>query len=175
MTKTRAKKDISLKKRQDKNALLKRASKNRKLHRKYASSFIVYQNSEGEILHFKSSNELKAYKKKSLKVKQGSVIYPTNHSEFEIQAYIYKELLLMKVDVRGEVRAKNTAGRINILDLVIFQNNEPVMIIEVKKDTTKETTIQKQEYGTFGIPMRFILGMKQAQDYIKRVRSKITV
>jgi type I site-specific restriction-modification system R (restriction) subunit len=81
----------------------------------------------------------------------------------------------MKVDVRGEVRAKNTAGRINILDLVIFQNNEPVMIIEVKKDTTKETTIQKKEYGTFSIPMRFILGMKQAQDYIKRVRSKITV
>ena len=105
---------------------------------------------------------------------KGLVLYPTAYSEFEIQSYLYSELIKLGVDVRGEVRAKNVSGSNNRMDLVIFKKKIPVMIIEVKKSRQSSILAQKIEYGRFNIPMRFILGMDSAKAYIKKVRNRIT-
>jgi len=171
---TKPRKTERLKERQKKNRLKSQNMKNSKLQRKYSESFIAYKNAEGSVIHFKTRLEFIVYKEKmkktgvsELNLMKGLILYPKTFSEFEIQAYVYNSLIQIGVDVRAEVRAKNSSGRINILDLVIFKDKAPVMILEIKKNRTQNISEQKIEYGNYGIPMRFIMGMKSAEEYIR--------
>ena len=68
--------------------------------------------------------------------------YKEKNSEFEIQAYVYNQLLKLGYNVRGSVpnARKRDRGDIPrmIFDLVIFnEKEEPMEIIEVKDCMSK--------------------------------------
>lgn len=111
--------------------------------------------------------------------------YPVDHSEFEIQAYLYFELRRLGYDARGEVNAKGSC-----FDLVVFDSaKQPVRIIEVKKRQKNKadiphanlrmqdrvrvkTQLQLNRYDRFGILVDCISGMKAAMKYMGKVEER---
>lgn len=105
--------------------------------------------------------------------------YPRRQSEFEIQAYLFSELKAMGLDVRGEVRA----GRESRFDLVVFEERVPKIIVEVKtrklpknpttfraKERTRRREEQLSRYDKYGLPVHLIEGMRQAGEFIQRMK-----
>jgi len=178
MTRSRRQKFLANEVRANKNRLKKEADRRKKQHRRnMLGGEITYTNARGAVISFKNLGEYVRYKEKmkedgisELNLTHGKILVPTKPSHFEIQAYVYSSLLQMGVDVRGEVRAKNKAGKASGLDLVIFEGYKPVMILEIKKSKRNRIDDQKEEYTKFGVPLRFIMGMKSAEAYIEKVR-----
>ena len=91
-------------------------------------------------------------------------------SEFEVQAYIYQNLRANGYDVRGEVTTRQSSA---ILDLVVFDERTPVLIIEVKaalKLISARTRVSLAEldqeqadyYQSLGVPVQRVCGMAWA-------------
>jgi hypothetical protein len=93
----------------------------------------------------------------------GIVEYPEKHSEFEIQAHIYTKLKELGVDIRGEVLSTNNACR---CDLVIFEDQKPVLVLEVKK-MGKISDTQRAKYEKLGVRFLVVVGMSGANYFIK--------
>ncbi len=104
--------------------------------------------------------------------------YPLEHTEFEIQAYLYVRLRDMGFNVRGEVRFSDKSevkGRRQCrFDIVIYdKHNKPIEIIEVKSAKNPErvnceTTRQAIKYKMFNMPLTYIINMEQAFVYLKQ-------
>jgi hypothetical protein len=106
--------------------------------------------------------------------------YPARCSEFEVQAYIYWTLKAKGYDVRGEVSSRLRAF---VLDLVVYVDRRPVLIIETKSRLGKKTggwgsegqrlaaddaegrRDQLAAYRTLGLPVVSVSGMEQAIAY----------
>lgn len=95
-----------------------------------------------------------------------------NPTEFEVQAFIFSELKKSSVDVRGEVSYKDYRTRkFYRFDLVIYKDNMPVEIVEVKANLVKhrngvENTRQAKKYRQFGVKVTFVYGMSDAAKFI---------
>jgi len=98
------------------------------------------------------------------------VLYPNSFSEFEVQAYLYSKLKRMGFDVRGEVSAVNIMGKGSRFDLVIFKKGKASKIIEVKKKREQRIQTQRVKYNRYGIGVHFVMGMEDAEKYIKDIR-----
>ena len=98
------------------------------------------------------------------------ILYPSDYSEFEVQAYLYSKLLRMGFDVRGEVSAVNVMGKGSRFDLVIFKKGKATKIIEVKKTREQRIHTQKVKYNRYGVGVHFVMGMEDAEKYIKDIR-----
>lgn len=94
-------------------------------------------------------------------------------TEFEIQAWLYAELLLLGFTVRGEACWRDRETRLQCrFDLVILDGQMPVEIIEVKDTVGRgqdrvEQTRQGQRYRHFGVPVTFVYGMDDAAEFLK--------
>lgn len=96
-------------------------------------------------------------------------------SEFEVQAHLYSGLKERGKEVRGEVkfpRAKGSKTRACRFDLVIYKAGVAVEIVEVKRAGKKhkngvERTRQGCVYPTFGVPVVFIYGIEDANEYLR--------
>lgn len=105
--------------------------------------------------------------------------YPKNASEFEIQAELYFGLRKLGFDARGEVPTSKCR-----FDLVVFDNKQPVLIIECKKpayvwrnkdvkwDARRRQEVRQQidKYRCFGVPVHVIGSMLEAKKYLCRCR-----
>lgn len=96
---------------------------------------------------------------------------PTVWTEFEVQAYLWSNLRQLEFNVRGEVKAVY-AGRQRVrFDLAVFEDGNLVGIIEVKARPRKhkngwENTRQGSRYKQYGVPIRLVYGMDQAQECV---------
>ena len=108
--------------------------------------------------------------------------YPRKQSEFEIQAYLFSELRGMGLDARGEVRA----GRESRFDIVVFEEKDPVLIIEVKtrrlprnpssprmREMSRRRAEQAHRYKQYLDNVVWIEGMRQAELFIQKKREEI--
>lgn len=104
---------------------------------------------------------------------QRRIPYPTAHSEFEVQAWLYAALRSAGRDVRGEVKTmyepKGRLGRAQFcrFDLVEYVNGDAIHIYEVKAAPVKhragvQATRQGVRYPQFGVPVTFVYGMDDA-------------
>lgn len=103
-------------------------------------------------------------------------------SEFEVQAFVFSELRKLGIDVRGEVIHKITnaggRGRVCRFDLVIFKNRTATAIVEIKGESStgkpgaNVNGRQLIRYREYGIPVFFVRGMEQAQDFIDRCKAR---
>ena len=113
-----------------------------------------------------------------------------DHSEFEVQANLFRALTELGLKVRGEltVRGKkkdsrtrrtremvlNPSGRWQCrFDLVIYDGEDPVHIVEIKgrRKTTYagvpyEQKSQEIRYRQFGLPVTFVYGMEGAREFL---------
>lgn len=97
-------------------------------------------------------------------------------TEFEVQAALFSSLRRIGLDVRGEVKwchtAKKGARRETCrFDLVIYRDDRPVRIVEVKAAPMKhkdgvENTRQGRRYRRFGVPVTFIYGASDAARFV---------
>lgn len=104
-----------------------------------------------------------------------TIYYPENRiSEFEIQAELYNELKQQGLNVRGEVKAKQSR-----LDIVVFnEQNKAVCIIEVKSQKKERATQRKykrvQKYeDLFKLPVLTCLNRKQINETVNKVKEII--
>lgn len=89
--------------------------------------------------------------------------YPKQYSEFEIQSALYQKLKSKNIDTRAEVQIGNSR-----FDLVVYQNKNPICIIEVKKLFTnkfrhkqnRKLNAQISKYQTFNIPVFTCIGIR---------------
>lgn len=105
-------------------------------------------------------------------------------SEFETQAYLFMKLRELGHEVRGEVRVsyvlRNHRGTYNAqsqFDIVIYENGRASQIVEVKayrRETSGsiEHTRQAQRYRMFGLPVTFVFGMADAQQFIAEMEER---
>lgn len=98
------------------------------------------------------------------------ILYPNSTSEFEVQAYLYSKLKRMGFDVRGEVSATDIRGKGSRFDLVIFKKGKATRIIEVKKTREQRIYSQRLKYNRYGVGVHFVMGMDDAEKYIKDIR-----
>ena len=101
-------------------------------------------------------------------------------SEFEVQSFIYEQLRVMGYYVRAEVGTRCGSC---IFDIVVYVEENPVRVIEVKKNRGKpknrmsRKNIQKardaqiDRYGSFGVPVDLVCSMEEAKKYIDNLRS----
>lgn len=105
------------------------------------------------------------------------VTRPTQYSEFEIQAFVYIELLRGGFQVYGEskTRQKNENGRMEQcrFDISEFKDAALCGIIEIKSDYVNHKladgwlgTRQGRRYSSFGVPIALIYGMDQAIHFV---------
>lgn len=102
----------------------------------------------------------------------------SNPTEFEIQAYLFGELIRLGYHVRGEVATK--CGTC-VFDLVIYRDRVPIRIIEVKKcaaigctrkarrSEQRKRESQVDRYSAFGVPVDSVCNLSSAKDYIVQV------
>ena len=91
-------------------------------------------------------------------------------TEFEVQAYLYWELLKIGYTVRGEVGVHKGKAR---FDLAIYNPSDlryPIRIVEVKKRRGKAAQQSHRYYTDFGIPVDVIGGMKSAERYLAAIQ-----
>jgi len=98
-----------------------------------------------------------------------TIPYPKRQSEFEIQSHIFQHLLKLGYDVRGSLTSRRRFSR---LDLVIFEQHKPVLIIEVKKPGQYMTQTQRDKYETYGIPLEVVRSIREANSLVKRFSTK---
>ena len=108
--------------------------------------------------------------KPKVTVNKTPIIYPNEFSEFEVQAYLYSKLKRMGFDVRGEVSAPSVLGESSRFDIVIFKKKRADKILEVKRNRKESIHKQQVKYNKFGVKVNFIMGMEDAEKYIKNIR-----
>ena|SRR3990167_843488 len=93
-------------------------------------------------------------------------------NEFEVQAYLYSALKVLGHDIRGEVNwaDKKTFEHCRF-DLVIYEGGVAKEILEIKWGQVNhkngvENTRQGHRYRKFGIPVTFIYGMEDANNFL---------
>jgi len=97
---------------------------------------------------------------------------PTRETEFEVQAYIWNELRSLGINARGEVKSKFCGRAMVRFDVAVFDDKGVLSgIIECKRegktgDNWTETR-QGTRYAQFGVPIRLVSGMSQAQSLVK--------
>jgi hypothetical protein len=96
---------------------------------------------------------------------------PTNHTEFEVQAYVWNRLQSLGVNARGEVKTKYKDKTYVRFDIAVFDNGSLSHIIEIKRSVIKhktswEDTRQGQRYNEFGVPVTIIYGMEDAIRFV---------
>ena len=105
--------------------------------------------------------------------KRFAVPAPKLGSEFDVQAHLWSLLRASGFDVRGEVKARaqfDGAKKHHVtcrFDLVVYQDNEAVLIVEVKARPVRhkdgfEATRQGSRYPFFGVPVVVAYGMASA-------------
>lgn len=101
------------------------------------------------------------------------VAEPAQETEFEVQATLYSELRRLGFNVRGEVKTRFGERGQCRFDLAEFVDGKLVGVIEVKAApiTHKSAagwngTRQGRRYGTFGVPVRVVYGMRDAEQLI---------
>jgi hypothetical protein len=92
---------------------------------------------------------------------------PKQNSEFEVQAFLWSGLRGLGVNARGEVSVPYAKRQKVRFDIAVFESGVLVGIIEVKArpvnhKTSWEDTRQGKRYTTFGVPIRMVYGMDQA-------------
>ncbi len=106
------------------------------------------------------------------------VAEPKQATEFEIQATLYAALRDLGFTVRGEVRTPIEERGQCRFDLAEFVDGNLVGIIEVKAaPITHKTaagwngTRQGRRYGKFGVPVRVVYGIRDAEQLIAQAES----
>lgn len=104
------------------------------------------------------------------------VVEPKRPTEFEIQATLWVGLRALGINARGEVKTK-FAGRSQVrFDVAVFETGGLVGVLEIKREgkqlgTDWTTTRQGQRYGQFGVPVRLVRGMSDAEAAIEDARN----
>lgn len=102
-------------------------------------------------------------------------------SEFEIQSFLFEQLKRLGFHVRGEVTTKCGSC---VFDLVVFDDHQPIRVIEVKKGRRpsgfvskagKRMAMQKrndqlERYRLFGAQVDLVCSIEAAKQYIETVR-----
>jgi len=113
---------------------------------------------------------------------KSTVVYPNEPSESDIQFHVMYRLRNMGLDVHAEVFSRKKLGC--RLDLVVFVDKDARLIIECKKKKAKSihpkyrqreiTRCRKQseKYETLGLPIDWIIGMKEANEYIANFKAR---
>ena len=105
-----------------------------------------------------------------------SFVVPTrdgNPTEFEVHAELYSKLKSLGVDVRGEITFTDKKTNEHYrFDLVIYKNGIAIELLEIKAHATNhktnlESTRQATKYRRFGIPVTFIYGYDDANEYVE--------
>lgn len=101
------------------------------------------------------------------------VTEPKQATEFEVQATLYSALRELGFNVRGEVKTKYGDRGQCRFDLAEFVDGRLVGVIEVKAAAITHKTAagwngtrQGRRYGTFGVPVRVVYGMRDAEQLI---------
>jgi hypothetical protein len=99
--------------------------------------------------------------------------YPRQASEFEIQSTLYHALRQRGYDVRGEVLVQtqekigNAHKTIFRLDLVVFKDRAPFLIIEVKKKNRRNGIRQQMKnYSRVGVRVMPCVGEKEMNNVL---------
>jgi len=111
-----------------------------------------------------------------------AIPYPTQHSEFEVQAWLYMALREAGIDVRGEVKtmfapkSRGAKAQFCRFDLVVFTDGKATRVIEVKAadvrhKTGVDNTRQATRYRTYGVPVTFAYGMDGAEHVLREISS----
>ena len=102
-----------------------------------------------------------------------NIPYPAQHTEFEVQAWLYSALRAAGRDVRGEVKAefepkqRSRKATFCRFDLVEYDNGRALRIFEVTGDPGRHragvgATRHGPRYPQFGVPVTFVYGMSDA-------------
>lgn len=97
---------------------------------------------------------------------------PSCETEFEVQAYLWNELVKRGINARGEVKAQYQKKMYVRFDIAIFENGELKQIIEIKRNkkahkTCWEDTRQGFRYNEFGVPVTILYGMYDVNEFLK--------
>ena len=104
-----------------------------------------------------------------------SIEYPKKHSEAEVQAQLYLALQVRRIDARLQVVGRMGAGH-HILDVVVFSQNLPQVIIECKsyrrlyKSERLLKTRQLRKYRCWGLPVLVCCQMDEIPETVDRVQ-----
>ena len=90
--------------------------------------------------------------------KDAPVTYPDHDTHFEIQSFIYSSLK-NNFDIRGQIYSGFTT-----FDLVIFENKEPVMIINILREGEASESHK--------LPIRIITTMAEAKKLVTEFMTK---
>ena len=90
--------------------------------------------------------------------------YPTHDSHFEIQSFIYSSLKAY-FDIRGQV-----VSGWREFDLIIFNSNFPIMIIDIVKPS--EVPVNNLFGGYQKMPKRIIHNMEEAKELVEELMMK---
>lgn len=109
------------------------------------------------------------------------IAYPPVASEFEVQAFLYAGLRALGIDVRGEVQVHGLFGLRSAkaacrFDLVLFREEKPVLILEVKARRVShkngvEATRQGKRYTQFGVPTWMVYGIDEARQVLEAIKA----
>lgn len=99
---------------------------------------------------------------------------PAGKTEFEVQAYLWSELVKRGINARGEVKARYERRAYVRFDIAIFKDGELAQIIEIKKSRIKhktswEDTRQGKRYNAFEVPVTILYGMDDVNEYLKSI------
>jgi len=97
---------------------------------------------------------------------------PSDHTEFEVQAYVWNKLRSLGVNARGEVKTKYKGKAYVRFDIAVFDGGSLSHIIEIKRSVIKhktswENTRQGQRYNDFGVPVTILYGMEDAIKFVE--------
>jgi len=99
---------------------------------------------------------------------------PQDRTEFEVQAYLWNELVKRGINARGEVKARYERRAYVRFDVAIFENGSLTQILEVKRSkirhkTSWEDTRQGRRYNDFNVPVRILYGMDDVNEYLRSI------
>lgn len=103
---------------------------------------------------------------------------PQGRTEFEVQAYLWNELVKRGINARGEVKARYDKRAYVRFDIAIFENGSLTQILEIKRSTIKhktswEDTRQGKRYNAFGVPVKILYGIDDVNEYLKAIDSPL--
>lgn len=110
-----------------------------------------------------------------------NISYPESESEFEVQAKLYRKLVEVGYDVRGEVKAVcEDFGRRRKcrFDLVVFKNSIPKVIIECKNSFSQDfmdiKSRQLRRYSKFALPIVECMNSNMIDEAYEQVEDIMT-
>ena len=105
------------------------------------------------------------------------ILYPKKISEFEVHSDLFhklkEELSPLGFEIRGEVplltleRFGRARRQVSRFDIVIFRGKNPLLVIEVKKRSSRGWQKQKRKYSQYGTRVTLCCGPNQINNTIK--------